>query len=176
MKEFKLYKDVLTKYWDRYFYEIKAENIEEAVEKVKNDEIDGDYVEQLSEITDGIDPLDNNGKPTEEIYSNGELLWDNAKLVNREEIITHDIRSITENLSLIMKGEPESFIGGDIALSTITKVMKGLGWEIDRFETNGWEIDYWIYFIKDNKDFSYKVSGCILDGEVKIEKYHELQD
>ena len=174
MKKFKLYKDILTKGWNRYFYEVEAENIEEAVEKVKDDEIEDYYFEQLFETINEVDPLDNDGESTEEIYSNGKLLWDNAKPVNRGEIITQSLGSISENLSLIMKGEPEVFIGGNIALSTITKVMKSLGWEIDRFETNGWEIDYWIYFIKDNKDFSYKISGSVLGGEIKIEKYYEL--
>lgn len=100
-------------------------------------------------------------------------MWHNAKLVNRGEIITQGIRSISENLSLIMEGEPESFIGGDIALSTVVKVMESLGWKFctyDGFDTNGWDIDYWLYFIKDEKDFSYRVSGNVYFGGVKIEK------
>ena len=94
-------------------------------------------------------------------------MWHNAKLVNRGEIITQSIRSISENLSLIMEGEPESFIGGDIALSTVVS----LGWKFctyDGFDTNGWS--YWLYFIKDEKDFSYRVSGNVYFGGIKIEK------
>lgn len=72
-----------------------------------------------------------------------------------------------------MEGEPESFIGGDIALSTVVKVMESLGWKFctyDGFDTNGWDIDYWLYFIKDEKDFSYRVSGNVYFGGIKIEK------
>lgn len=115
-----------------------------------------------------------NENSTVEIYNDkDELMRHNAELVNREEIITQSIRSISENLSLIMKGEPESFIGGDIALSTVVKVMESLGWKFctyDGFDTNGWDIDYWLYFIKDEKDFSYRVSGNVYFGGVKIEK------
>lgn len=59
-------------------------------------------------------------------------MWHNAELVNRGEIITQGIRSISENLSLIMEGEPESFRGGDIAFSTARRVMEMfLCWKSD---------------------------------------------
>lgn len=177
MTKFKLYEDILVRSWDRYFYDVEANTIEEAVEKVRYGKVDYYDAEQIYDAIDKLDPVDNNGNPTREIYNDKDkLIWHNAELVNRGEIITQGIRNISKNLSLIIESEQELFIGGDIALSTITKVMKSLGWEIDRFETNGFEIDYWIYFIKDNKDFSYKVSGSVLEGEVKIEKYYELQD
>lgn len=92
---------------------------------------------------------------------------------NMEEIITQSIRSISENLSLIMECEPELFIGGDIALSTVVKVMENLGWKFctyDGLDTNGWDIDYWLYFIKDDKDFSYKVKGNLYYGGITLEK------
>lgn len=72
-----------------------------------------------------------------------------------------------------LEDEPESFIGGGIALSTVVKVMESLGWKFctyDGFNTNGWDIDYWLYFIKDEKDFSYRVSGNVYFGGIKIEK------
>ena len=82
-------------------------------------------------VINELDPVDNNGSPTREIYNDkDELMWHNAELVNRGEIITQSVRSISENLSLIMEGEPESFIGGDIALSTVIKVMESLGWKL----------------------------------------------
>lgn len=169
MIKFKLYEDILSRSWNRYFYDVEADTIEEAVEKVRYGEVDS---EQIYEVIDELDPVDNNGSPTREIYNDkDELMWHNAKLVNRGEIITQGIRSISENLSLIMEGEPESFIGGDIALSTV--VMESLGWKFctyDGFDTNGWDIDYWLYFIKDEKDFSYRVSGNVYFGGVKIEK------
>lgn len=172
MTKFKLYEDILSRSWNRYFYDVEANTMEEAVEKVRYGEVDCYDSEQIYEVIDELSPEDNNGSPTREIYNDkDELMWHNAELVNRGEIITHGIRSISENLSLIMEGEPESFIGGDIALSTIVKVMKNLGWKFCNFgglDTNGW--DYWLYFIKDDKDFSYRVSGNIYFGGVKIEK------
>lgn len=171
MTKFKLYEDVLSRSWNRYFYDVEADTIEEAVEKVRYGEVDCYDSEQIYGAIDELSPEDNNGNPTREIYTDkDELIWHNAKLVNRGEIITQGIKSISENLSSIMEGEPESFIGGDIALSTVVKVMKSLGWQFDRFDTNGWDIDYWIYFIKDEKDFSYKVSGNVCFGGIKIEK------
>lgn len=92
---------------------------------------------------------------------------------DRREIITQSIRSIFENLSLIMESEPESLISEDIALSTVVKVMESLGWkfcEYDGLDTNGWDIDYWLYFIKNDKEFSYKVKGNVYFGGIKIEK------
>lgn len=174
MTKFKLYEDILSRSWNRYFYDVEADTIEEAVEKVRYGEVDCYDSEQIYEVIDELDPVDNNGSPTREIYNDkDELMWHNAKLVNRGEIITQSIRSISENLSLIMEGEPESFIGGGIALSTVVKVMESLGWKFctyDGFDTNGWDIDYWLYFIKDEKDFSYRVSGNVYFGGIKIEK------
>ena len=180
MTKFKLYQDILSHSWNRYFYDVEANTIEEAVEKVRDGEVDCYDFEQIYGVIAELDPEDNNGSPTREIYNDeNELMWHNAELVNREEIITLGIRSIYENLSLIIEGEPESFIGGDIALSTVVRIMNNLGWKLDRFDTNGWDIDYWLYFIKDEKDFSYKVSGNVYFGGIKIEKcekHYELQN
>ena len=94
-------------------------------------------------------------------------------LVGKREIITQNIRNISENLLLIMQDEPDSFKGEDVALSTVVKVMENLGWKFcnwDGLDTNGWDIDYWLYFIKDEKDFSYRVKGNVYYGGIKIEK------
>lgn len=128
MTKFKLYEDILSRSWNRYFYDVEADTIEEAVEKVRYGEVDCYDSEQIYEVIDELDPVDNNGSPTREIYNDkDELMWHNAELVNRGEIITQGIRSISENLSLIMEGEPESFRGGDIAFSTARRVMEILG-------------------------------------------------
>jgi tRNA(His) 5'-end guanylyltransferase len=130
MTKFKLYEDILSRSWNRYFYDVEANTIEEAVEKVRYGEVGCYDSEQIYEVIDELDPVDNNGSPTREIYNDkDELMWHNAELVNRGEIITQSIRSISENLSLIMEGEPESFRGGDIAFSTARRVMEMLGWK-----------------------------------------------
>lgn len=94
----------------------------------------------------------------------------NAELIDRSEIITQNIRNISENLLLIMQDEPESFSGINVALSVVVEVMKSLGWKFDGIDTNGWDVDYWLYFIKDDKDFSYMVSGNLYYGDLKIDK------
>lgn len=174
MQKFDLYEDQLYKYWKRYFYLIEAETIEDAVKLIKSGKVEHYDTNTIEEYDDYMTPENNNGRATIEIYDDeGALLWDNSELINRGEIITQDIRNISENLSLIMEGEPESFISEDIALSTIVKVMENLGWkfcEWDGLDTNGCDIDYRLYFIKDEKDFSYKVKGNIYFGGVKIEK------
>ena len=127
MTKFKLYEDILSRSWNRYFYDVEANTIEEAVEKVRYGEVDCYDSEQIYEVIDELDPVDNNGSPTREIYNDkDELMWHNAELVNGGEIITQSIRSISENLSLIMEGEPELFRGGDIAFSTARRVMEML--------------------------------------------------
>ena len=88
MNSFNLYEDVLS--WNRYYYEVEAETLEEAIEKVKDGEVDCYDSEQLYESTDDLAPEENNGSATREIYH--EVVWDNAKLVNRGEIITQDLR------------------------------------------------------------------------------------
>lgn len=172
MTKFKLYEDVLVHSWDRYFYDVEANTIDEAVEKIRYGEVDNYDSEQIDDVIYELDPVYNNGNPTREIYNDKDkLIWHNAKLVNRGEIITQDIRNISENLSLIIEDEPELFIGGDIALSTVVKVMESLGWKSythNRINTNGW--DYWFYFAKDERDFSYRVSGNVYSGGIKIEK------
>lgn len=120
-----------------------------------------------------IDPVDNNGSPTREIYNDkDELMWHNAELVNRGEIITQGIRSISENLSLIMEGEPESFRGGDIAFSTARRVMEMLGWKCSYAgkATLGQDTYYCIICTKPDKDFKYKIFGNAYEGSISISK------
>lgn len=173
MKVFDLYKDLLGNIWYRYHYKVPADTIESAVEKIKNGQTYPRSIEQVS-ADHVLNPENNNGNPTIKIYNDkNEFVWNNIELVDKEEMIAQGIRSIFKNLSLIMEGEPESFTGGAIPLSTIVKVMESLGWkfcEYDGLDTNGWDIDYWLYFIKDDKDFSYRVSGNVYYGGVKIEK------
>lgn len=122
MTKFKLYEDILSRSWNRYFYDVEANTIEEAVEKVRYEEVDCYDSEQIYEVIDELDPVDNNGSPTREIYSDkDELMWHNAELVNRGEIITQGIRSISENLSLIMEGEIYFKKYGEIMMDVVDK-------------------------------------------------------
>jgi hypothetical protein len=55
-----------------------------------------------------------------------------------------------------------------LPLSLIVEVMESLGYEMQDIETNGWEVDYWTEFKKE--DITYKVSGGLVYGDCKIEK------
>lgn len=149
----------------------EAETLEEAIEKVKDGEVDCYDSEQLYESTDDLAPEENNGSATREIYHEDEVVWDNAKLVNRGEIITQDLRNISDQLFHIMESEPEEFSAGCISLALVKEVLEKLGWtDTEDLETNGWDIDYWVTFIKEGKDFKYIVSGSLYYGNINIRK------
>lgn len=42
--------------------------------------------------------------------------------------------------------------------------------DISSIDTNGWDIDYWVTFIKEGKDFNYIVSGNLYYGNINIRK------
>lgn len=171
MNSFNLYEDVLSRTWNRYYYEVEADTLEEAIEKVKDGEVDCYDSEQLYESTDDLAPEENNGSAAREIYHEDEVVWDNAKLVNRGEIITQDLRNISDQLFHIMESEPEEFSAGCISFALVKEVLEELGWtDTEDLETNGWDIDYWVTFIKEGKDFKYIVSGSLYYGNINIRK------
>lgn len=46
-------------------------------------------------------------------------------------------------------------------------MLEKLGWtDTEDLETNGWDIDYWVTFIKEGKDFKYIVSGSLYYGNI----------
>lgn len=59
--KFELYEDVKVTTWCRYSYEVEAETLEEAVELVKDGDVD---MEEFFES----EPQENGGQPTHEIY------------------------------------------------------------------------------------------------------------
>lgn len=127
----------------------------------------------IKELTDFYDVKNVELIIHREIYNDkDELMWHNAELVNRGEIITQGIRSISENLSLIMEGEPESFRGGDIAFSTARRVMEMLGWKCSYAgkATLGQDAYYCIICTKPDKDFKYKIFGNAYEGSISISK------
>ena len=96
MTKFKLYEDILS--WNRYFYDVEANTIEEAVEKVRYEEVDS---EQIYEVIDELDPVDNNGSPTREIYNDKDEL-------TRSIILLHTIRRIESLLHTLIKRERQN--------------------------------------------------------------------
>lgn len=152
---------------------VEANSLEEAVKKVKYGEVDCYDSEHIYEGIDELDPVDNNGSPTREIYNDkDELIWHNAELVNRGEIITQSLRNISKNLLSIMADEPEVFEGGNISLSLVKEVMKDLGYEAND-SVSLTNCTYRITCTKPGKNFSYQIIGDIYNDNVSIEKKYE---
>lgn len=78
--KFNLYEDVKVSTWRRYSYEVEAETLEEAVELVKDGEVDSIDMEDLHEVDEYLHPDENEGQATQEIYSaeDDKLLYSNA--------------------------------------------------------------------------------------------------
>lgn len=170
---FDLYEDILSHSWHRFYYRVEAETIEEAIEEVKNGKQDCYDSELLYETVIELSPEDNNGNPTREIYDNlnDTLVWDNSGIVNRGDIITQNLRGISDQLFRIMESEPEEFNAGCVSFASVKEVLEKLGWtDISSIDTNGWDIDYWVTFIKEGKDFNYIVSGNLYYGNINIRK------
>lgn len=146
---------------------------EEAIEEVKNGKQDCYDSELLYETVIELSPEDNNGNPTREIYDNlnDTLVWDNSSVVNRGDIITQNLRDISDQLFRIMESEPEEFNAGCVSFASVKEVLEKLGWtDISSIDTDGWDIDYWVTFIKEGKDFNYIVSGNLYYGNINIRK------
>ena len=174
MTTFKIIEEVLGRSWCRYYYEVPAETKEEAMEKVKEKEdIDCYNLEELFEFGhQDVDPMDNDGKPTREIYDEEwHLMWNNAQIVNYGQLVTNSLRATKNYLFHLMEAEPESFSGGNISLGLVREVMDMLGWTVsDEIETNGWDVDFWVYATKEGKDFKYMISGNLYYGCISISK------
>lgn len=78
MNLFKLYKDVKYTSWDRLYYEVEAETIEDAVKKIIDGDVEEYDVEALDEY-ETLTPEENNWRSTVEIYSDDyERLYQNG--------------------------------------------------------------------------------------------------
>lgn len=77
--KFKLTEKELVRVWRRYSYEVEAENLEEAMEKVKSGDIIAYDSETLHEFTEDVPPEENDYCATRIIYdSKKNIVWDNA--------------------------------------------------------------------------------------------------
>ena len=75
--KYKLYRDSLIKVWIRDFFDIEADSLEEAIEKL-NDLDDFYNTEILWDTEESLTPEENNGNVTEEIYDeNDNLVYSN---------------------------------------------------------------------------------------------------
>lgn len=77
---FRLHEDVKVQSWRRYFYEVEAETLEEAVQLVKDEMVDCYDSEEFYDCDIYMKPEENNGEATQEIYltEGDELLYTNT--------------------------------------------------------------------------------------------------
>jgi len=80
MEKFNLYQDLKSTIWRREYYSIDAESEEEAVDKILNGEVEMTDNELLYETEECMDPDENQGNSTIEIYSDatGDLIYTNG--------------------------------------------------------------------------------------------------
>lgn len=79
MSLFKLYKDIKYTSWDRLYFKVEAEDINSAVQKIVDGDVDEYDVEGL-DVYETLTPEENNDFSTIEIFSNtGELLYKNGE-------------------------------------------------------------------------------------------------
>lgn len=78
--KFELYEDVKVTTWCRHSYEVEAETLEEAVELVKDGDVDSTDMEEFFESDVFLTPQENGGQPTHEIYlaKDDTLLYSNG--------------------------------------------------------------------------------------------------
>ena len=57
---------------------------------------------------------------------------------------------------------------------TLSKLLESLGYDKDETDSNGWEMDFWIYFSKDGFA-NVIVRGCGMTFELVLEKKEELE-
>lgn len=65
---FELHEDVKVAAWRRYFYDVEANTLEEAVQLVKDGMVDSTDMEELYDVDYYMKPEDNNNEATREIY------------------------------------------------------------------------------------------------------------
>lgn len=89
MAQFDFHTDEKKTIWYRKYFTIEAETIEEAKAKAiekhrKGDWIEGEEYEQLTDTCEQLSVADNDGWPTEELYLDDDILWDNSDRDNEK--------------------------------------------------------------------------------------------
>lgn len=78
--KFELYEDVKVTTWRRYSYEVEAETLEEAVELIREGEVESTNMDEFYDADYFLTPANNDGHATQEIYSakDDTLLYSNG--------------------------------------------------------------------------------------------------
>ena len=170
MKIFNFYEDVLSSSWDRYYHEIEAETLEEAIEKVKDGEGSCYNSEHFYESSEEVTPEKNNGSATREIYYENELIWDNTETINRSDVITRNIKNISNQLFYIMASEPECLNLECVSFALVKKVLNQLEWNNDDIILSDKDFSYSCIFKNPKRAFCYIVRYGSYFGDLSIEK------
>lgn len=91
-----------------------------------------------------------------------------------EEKLTPAIRQVKKAFTEKLKLYPDKFFFGCIHYVIIKEAMKEIGFEPDwnNYSENhsGGDLDYWIIFRNNDKNFSYLLSASLMEASAKIEK------
>lgn len=87
MPTFRFYKDKKMTIWDRSYFEIEADSLEEAtkeaIEYASSEDYAPDNIESMEDTMDEMTVEENHGDPTEELYiddesgTQGDAIWNN---------------------------------------------------------------------------------------------------
>lgn len=69
MSEFNFYKDRKVTEWERYYYSVEAESLEEATQMILNGNTEWYDWEKIDDTVEYMSPDENNGEPTVELYN-----------------------------------------------------------------------------------------------------------
>lgn len=81
-----------------------------------------------------------------------------------------------------MKEKIEEFIKSDkvelkldlLPIDKYNKILSDLGWNRDDVDTNGWQVDFWVSFEKEDvEDFTLDLSGSLFYGDYCLSKVKE---
>lgn len=83
MAQFDFHVDEKKTIWYRKYFTIEADTEDEAKAKAVDIHKDGEWIdnadyEQLTDTCENLSVLDNDGWPTEELYMDDDILWDNG--------------------------------------------------------------------------------------------------
>lgn len=168
MGNFNIYEDVAANEWSRYYYNVKAETLEEAIERVKNEKEEAYMYKRLYCV-----PSEIHSNANREIYYNDELVWDNSTPIDTASIdsLHNYANNVSNVLYKIFEEEPDEYILNSIPYIVLKETLKKLDWSgIDFTVDSGANMQE--YFINLKKDYKYVINGNLYFGTFDIQKEH----
>lgn len=79
MNTYKLYRDRLNKVWERAYFNVEAETLDDAIKLIVEDEIYPEDSELIYDTLEYLEPRENYNKATEEVYNeDDDLVYSNT--------------------------------------------------------------------------------------------------